>query len=871
MAPSNLDPAAYAALVHTAAAPAWRAARRVTCDGGLASDAVQEAFLRLVDGRTTLERLAVHGDRTQGLVALAVRVALDHQRSSARRRAREERRAMEHDRFEDSDSPGERLEQWEAEHALASALLTLPERLRLAVELRFREGLTFAAIGRALGSSESAAHDRVEAALASLRRRLRPEGLPVLAGLAGGLPQPVQRGQAGALGGPAPSANEALMRELVDGLLRLPSAVCGSMTTASTAGTVTSFVGLGRVVLLVCVALGALGIANAVLGSRGWTSPLVAATGFVAVNPGQDPAPASSARSAESDADRSTSPREPAVLGGVVQQGVSPFVLTGRVLDTQGHAVPGATVRASTAERSGKFPRWSGSVVAGADGSYRLVVPFGAAESRGTAPVGEGLVGLDRARLILEAGHLGYVLRTGVTVDAARGGAVGQDLTVALPPEERAGSYTLDVLLRDGTGAPVEGALVELTHVTPRDRASVGEGVPLSAWSSQGQWLHLAEGKGRSGPDGRVTLAGARLGPKSLWIEPRTGAAPMRTALAIHAEGAHARDLTLEVGHTLRGTFRWAGAGALAASEARALNVNVIVEPNRWRTVSIDTDGAFFVEALPAGAATLRVAPNYDWPEATGTQPSHVTLELSTGDAVHVLELKREDDPLDIGLHDAELHGVAVDAATGDPVPIAGFDLFTWRLAELPEGDLELDLRPNFIHAPPVQRMAGPGVARSSNAFHEVGLAAGPHMVQVTVRGRGTGLVGPIVLGSREVRAGLEVRVGPTASVDVTVVDAQGRPIEGAFVFVTGQGPHSDAVVAGADRDYRAIEGRGVFFRNGGRRTDGDGRAHLAGLPHGLRYTVAALHPLAASGRSRALTAQADGPLACTLALGPGR
>ncbi|MEZ6015341.1 MAG: sigma-70 family RNA polymerase sigma factor [Planctomycetota bacterium] len=862
MTASDIAPADYAALVLAAAAPAWRAARRVTRDDGLASDAVQEAFLRLVDGRTTLARLAIHGDRTQGVVALAVRVALDHERSRARRRAREERIAMERSQVETA-VPSEGLEEREARRALDSALMTLPDRLRLAVELRFREGLSFAAIGHALGSSESTAHERVDAALGRLRRQLRPEGMSALVGIG----EPARHlSPTNASASASVASNDALLEKLVDGLLGLPRVVRSTAVAASGGGGLVASKSAGWLLLL--LALGGIGVWSATVGSRDRSSSTGAAAALDIPGTGEALA---GALVLGREVDLATQEREAVTSHTGEQAAVSPFVLTGRVCDTRGHAVPGATVRASTVERSGKFPRWSGSAVADGEGAYRLVVPFGTSEGRGTSPVGDGLVSLERARLRLEAGHLGYVLRTDVVVDATRGAATHQDLVVALPPEERAGDYTLDVLVRDTNGAPVEGALVQLTHVAPRDRASVGDDVPFSAWSSQGQWLHLAEGNARTDASGRVTFAGKRLGPKSLWIEPRSAAAPLRTTLVIGAEGAHARDIELGAAHVLRGEFRWAGADALDAAEARALNVNVVLEPNRWRTVHVGVDGTFTVDALPAGPVTLRVAPNYDWPQGGGSQPSSVTLDLPTGDVAHVLELKREDDPRDVGLHDAELHGVAVDATTGEPVPIAGFDLFVWPLWDLPVGDLELDIRPNLIRAPPVQRAAGPGVARSSAEVHEVGLAAGPHMVQVSVHGRGTGLVGPIVLGAREVRAGLEVRVGPTATVEVTVVDPSGNPVEGAFVFVTGSGPHSDAVVAKAERDYRAIEGRGAFFVNGGRRTDAAGRAQLSGLPPGLRFTVAAVHPEASSGRSEAQVARPGDASAIDLVVGPKR
>ncbi len=70
-----------------------------------------------------------------------------------------------------------------AEHreAARAALRDLPPDLRLAIELRFGEDLTFKDVARALDVSEPTAHERVQRGLATLRHRLRASAVALVA------------------------------------------------------------------------------------------------------------------------------------------------------------------------------------------------------------------------------------------------------------------------------------------------------------------------------------------------------------------------------------------------------------------------------------------------------------------------------------------------------------------------------------------------------------------------------------------------------------------------------------------------------------------------------------------------------------------
>ena len=94
------------------------------------------------------------------------------------------------------------------------------------------------------------------------------------------------------------------------------------------------------------------------------------------------------------------------------------------------------------------------------------------------------------------------------------------------------------------------------------------------------------------------------------------------------------------------------------------------------------------------------------------------------------------------------------------------------------------------------------------------------------------------------------------------MLDEQGRPLEGAFAFLTGVGPYSDSVVERASTAYRAIDGRGALHEVDGERTSAAGRAILAGRPGGVAASVAAIHPEYEPATSRPITTVAGRVLA---------
>jgi len=832
--------------IHGNAPRAWRAARRSAIDDAAASDAVQEALLRMLRERPS-RAAALDADE---FIARSVRAARDSRRSAARRRVREQRHAM--DAADRRPAPGAAHDPTTA--ALDEAVEALPADERELVSLRFRDGLSFAAIGTALGLSESSAHRRLDRVLTALRGRLAALGATAAlasddAAFAAGLGA---WGRAGA-GEAAPPAG------LTDTLV---AAAQGGASAGAVAQGAAVFTGARALVATAALVTVGLGAAWAV-GGPGAAAPVDAGAGrdagVASVDGGARAAVESdAAHGARTAADLAPQDETPRADAGRA----APFVLSGRVVDAGGHPVPGAQVTADTVERAGKFALWSHSVRADDDGRYALPVPFHG-----------DLAGREEVRLRIDAGHLGYVLRLGETVEAAPGGAGTLDLQLAVPPGERAGDATIDVLVRDAEGEPVAGALVELAHVAPRDRARVGPEVAFRDWATDSVWLRLEEGRARTDANGRVRLDTERLGAKSLWIEPATDHAPVRLVFPVLAEGDHARDVVVPPGRHLSGDLAWADGTAFSAAELAALQMHVVVEQNRWRDVEVGADGRFTAIGLPEGAHVLRAGPAWDWPAGAGPRPSSAHVEVATGGAPIRLRLKRFDDPRDVGDHRAELHGRVVDVETGEALSRSEYDLFAWRIWDLPGGDVEGDLRPNVFSPPPVQRMADNHPLPDGTGFHEVGLEPGTYMIQVTpARRRGAfGYAGPIVLGEDELRSDIEIRMASSAAIEVTVEGPDGRPLEGAYAFVTGVGPYSDRRVAEADAGYHEIDGAGMFHANAGRRARDGGRCELSGLPSDLRVTVAAVHPDYEPGRSGRFELVAGEAVRVTVQLGARR
>ena len=391
----------------------------------------------------------------------------------------------------------------------------------------------------------------------------------------------------------------------------------------------------------------------------------------------------------------------------------------------------------STREWAGKFPRWSGSGVADDRGRFALLVPVHAT---------------DGVNLVVQAGHLGYVTLTGkdARVEPEATVDVG-DVLLEAPEGDREGAYVLDVLVRDVRGAPVAGADVRIVHTVPRNAAWTGPSATFAQWSARANWLEFADGRQRSGPDGRLRIEGERLGAKRVYVDPPAPYAPARLSFAVSETGEHTYDVTVADGLTIAGRVEWVGGGPVRGP----LGLHAILGPTSWKSGTLAEDGTFRLEGLPGGEVRLRLSPAWSWSESA--PPSTVNLDVSAGTDDLIVRLKRETDPRDIGDHDAEVHGHCIDAQTGERLSIGVWDVGLHAVEVPVDRDLQRDVLPNLLRIPPVQRMAS-GNEVQRDTFHKVGLPPGTYLVLTEFRGRGMAFAGPLELEERTVHAGLELR-----------------------------------------------------------------------------------------------------------------
>jgi RNA polymerase sigma-70 factor (ECF subfamily) len=204
------DRKAFDDLVRRQARRLYGITRRITGDSDLAEDAVQETFIRVLEGRATLQR---KGALDSWLARTAMHVAIDLLRRRGSRRRREEAHAKER---QPPSMPEETLMRTEEADALGKALDALPAEMRAAVWLHVVEGEGLREVGECLGLPRSTVGRRVQLGLTRLRQALARAGviLPVGAALEALLrelpaPEPSPRLLARLEGIPLPAASAA--------------------------------------------------------------------------------------------------------------------------------------------------------------------------------------------------------------------------------------------------------------------------------------------------------------------------------------------------------------------------------------------------------------------------------------------------------------------------------------------------------------------------------------------------------------------------------------------------------------------------------------------------------------------------------------
>jgi RNA polymerase sigma-70 factor, ECF subfamily len=161
------DPEAFEQLVLRHQAEAWRVAYRYTGDPAEAEDLAQNAFLKILDAAPRYKPTAKF--RTY-FFRILTRLCIDHGRK---------KRPIFTDTLPDiadaSPSPSQQADRAERDSLIQTALDALPADYRMAVVLRYFEGLSGAEMAVAMGRSVKAVERLLARAKSILKSRM--EGL----------------------------------------------------------------------------------------------------------------------------------------------------------------------------------------------------------------------------------------------------------------------------------------------------------------------------------------------------------------------------------------------------------------------------------------------------------------------------------------------------------------------------------------------------------------------------------------------------------------------------------------------------------------------------------------------------------------------
>jgi RNA polymerase sigma-70 factor (ECF subfamily) len=168
LAARNGDMHAFEQLVVRHQSTAWNVAVRYIGDASDAEDLVQETFLRILNAA---ERYVPTAAFRTYLHRILTRLCIDHVRK---------KRPVPLDPLPQVPAPelpgSDHIEQMERERAIRAALDALPPKYRMAVVLRYFEGLSGIEIAQSLNTTPKA----VERLLARARKRLEPALTPFI-------------------------------------------------------------------------------------------------------------------------------------------------------------------------------------------------------------------------------------------------------------------------------------------------------------------------------------------------------------------------------------------------------------------------------------------------------------------------------------------------------------------------------------------------------------------------------------------------------------------------------------------------------------------------------------------------------------------
>ncbi len=782
-----LERRVFESLVRDHHAAVYRSARRVVRRDADALDVTQQVFLRVLEGKIELARAA---DPGRVLRFYAARSALQHLRGDRNRRRRETEPSAMATRRRDDAPATPSPESRETERELPRFVDRLPEDLRLPIAFRFNEGLTFAEIAEALDCSEGAAHDRVRRGLDRLRGDLAKAGFAsLLVGLEARL-------ASAAAEPPVPTGLEGSLLSLAAPAFSIAPFVPAAAVVALALGAG------GGVLLFRDRAPGAENAPNPAVVARAEEEPRRDAP--PQAPPAARPAPATATPAAAAPA-----PAEPASgrgARGVLDALSGLGTISGSFVDESGLGVAGAAVEAHSAERAGKLPRFVEKTTTGDDGAFVVRVPVRVEDGQIYALVATHpeFVGHRASRLRVKGGET-------LVLDP-----------VALVPrfEDREGPFVLDVLVSDESGLPVEGAAVTVHRSVRPD--------PGGASSAAER-----EASGTTDGSGRARLLGTRVGEKRLVVDARSkGFARHDESFPAEFTGSYDHEVVLGPALEIRGRIE--GPDGRVPKDLSLVAWRAERQSD-WIHAAVSSDGEFRL-------AGLDDAPYVVSASADGLSPFRLD-GVPAGRSDLDIVLKRRSDPRDVGSHLAEIHGTLRDAATGELVLAGWDDIDVERLPDLPDDEIARDVFPTLFAAVPRQVAIFGAPPAPSADVHVAGLDPGVYAVVARVKGFAPAISGPFRLGPNEIVRDVVIRVERGVAIEGSVSDPAGRPVEGAHVFLVGDGAASRKRIAAFDDEVRESAGRGTVHVWGAVRTDATGRFRFERVPERLPVRAAAVDP----------------------------
>jgi RNA polymerase sigma-70 factor, ECF subfamily len=581
------------------AAAVYRTAHRIVGEGALADDVVQDVFLKVWKKPATYVARGDGIDAGRALRWLAVKKALESLRSSKSRTRREDR-AMEsmNDTNPNRDDPRDAAAALEARRALTKQLAGLPEELRLALVLRYQEGLTFSDIATATAVSEVAAHDRVRRGLEKLRA--------VLTGLGfGGFALGIEHDLAAA-------TPPAVPADLVARVTALPAtAGAGAVISGATLAAAGTF---GAALVGVAFALSG--------GSNAENSTPLVATNTVALSASSSTEETGAVREAvvvaadpplAARASRGQGvPPPPPIPGGDPFAKLDRATFRGRVTLHPDDAalLPSVTVAAISLRHQSKGNRIEWTARPEADGQYSLQVP----------------IEDDGAYVQLRVEYSDAVLLYGAETKVMPNTTVNDhDFAFGEKIGERAADYTLTALVTDEDGRPV----------VDREVSSYRR----IAYVASDPFCH-PEWHGRTDANGRVQLRGKFVGPKRLalgWtlltfdsgcVDFDVGSGANERTLVIRGANAPPPEPTPNVEVTYRVSGRVSNAATGAPIPDVYHSTTLLRVPDGLDAESIRTD---WLPNAPWGGRSVQVSVEFD------AKPSETFADATWEKGVHYL------------------------------------------------------------------------------------------------------------------------------------------------------------------------------------------------------------------------------------------